>query len=341
MRLRHLLFFIGVISLSGCFAAYIPEPRSDNLSHVSESESAVIAFSVSSSTEIEKKSRWNRINGSNSLGHQYLFPGFPVTRLYFERGLNDVLGEYLLYHPRLGRGHRAVSNLSSPILGKLFGSRTKQFKVDVESFSTSAQDFFFLRKAITEGRINLSLNNANPIQLEFSSSRFISKATVEVISELIEESLFNALEESSIPNATLNSTSEVLPITTIICIGEKSKLEEEDSCLSKRNISIGVEDYFRKKNLSFISFRDSCPEILPKHGFLFLINTPNIEEQNDKLNFSGALSLADLANDKLEINSQVVSKVGQPDLNSNEPNCAGVRQLSEKLVSEFLQNERE
>lgn len=335
MRFRHLLFFISAITLSGCFAAYIPEPQLDYQS--SPSESAIIAFSVSSLAGIEEKSGWSRLNGSNSLGHQYIFPGLPITRLYLERDLNDVLGEYLLYHPKLGRGARAITDLSPSELRQLFGAKTKLFKLGIDRFSTSAQDFFFLRKAIVEGRINFFLNNSNPVQLEFSSSRFISKGTVEVLSELIEESLFNSFESSNITDYAAKVTNEILPITTLVCLSQKLNLEDR-SCLSSKNISIGVENYFRKKNLHFVSFRDACPRTLPAQSLLLSIETSEITKENDLLKISGNFSLADLANGNKKIRSLELSNSAQPDYSSNEPDCAGMRQLSEKLLEEFFQN---
>ena len=339
MRIRHLLFFFPLICLSGCFAVYIPNPEPNALP-IPTSESAVVAFSVDNYQETAGNSRLNRFIGTKSVGHQYLFPGFPITRLYFEREIADVFGEFLLFHPKLGRGFRAVTNLSSMELRQLFGPKSATFKIDIENFSATAQDFFFLRKAAVNGKINFSLNNSISEALEFNSSRFISKASVEVLSELIEESLFNSLQDFNLPKTTNTPTNTIAQPTTIICIFESPKVEKT-SCLSKNSVSIGVEHYFRIKNLPFVSFRDGCPNTLPIKGYSLSIRVIEIANENNTLKLSGQFILGDLGNQNrasAPVKSQLISKTGSLDSSSSEPECSGARKVSEQLIEEFFHN---
>jgi hypothetical protein len=339
MGLRHPLFFLSLLSLSGCFAAYIPEPHLEKLNLTDDS--AVVAFSLDSNSKSKGNSGWSRFNGKNSLGHQYLFPGFPVTRLYFERNLNDVLGEFLLNHPKLGLGARAITNLTPTEFNLVFGANSRVFTIDIKSFSASGQDYFFLRKATVEGVVDFDSTFSRPEPLEFSSSRYISKATVEVISELIEESLFNSLQNAPMRRSSFVSIGIQKPLTTFLCVVEKP-LADQDPCLSKKNISIGIESYFRKKNLKFVSFRDQCPEKLPVGGYFLLVNAGKIAEGDKELEVSTKFSLSELTNQSganITIKSEILDKKGKSDSSSSEPACSGIRKISEELAEDFFNHE--
>ena len=348
MPLRHLLFFWTLISLPGCFAAYIPSPVLTPVSKLTSesatSQSAIVAFSVEDSYENKPNNRWSRFIGEKSVGHQYLFPGLPITRLYFDREINDIFGEFILDHPKLGLGRRSVTNLTSLEMKQLFGASASAFKVNIENFSATAQDFFFLRKALVEGQIQFALDNTAPQLLEFSSSRFVSKASVEILSELIEESLFNALEKTSrmktqdpIQSSPIQSNSYRTP--TIICVSQKFKLGQE-LLLSKKNILIGVETYFRKNNLTFVSFRDNCPSRLPNKGFHLLIESNELQAERESVKISGTVSLRDLSNSDLHSNlirTLPIDKLVKLDNSLSQPVYSTTSKLSEALVTEFFQ----
>jgi L-2-hydroxyglutarate oxidase LhgO len=156
-----------------------------------------VALSINqtvSSSFGNKPTFWNQLKGKNSIGHQYLFPGVPITRLYFEREIDQVVGEYILYHPNFGSGPHAITNLDQVNARKILGPNSTYLKVEVEDMSATAEDYLFLRRAVTSGSFKLTVNETSYENLNFHNSRWISKASTEVLSEIIESGLFDSVQ---------------------------------------------------------------------------------------------------------------------------------------------------
>lgn len=285
------------------------------------------------------KSRGIRQFTNGSFGYQYLFPGIPVTRLYFDREIDQIFGEYLLNHPKFGQGNRAITNLNFFELYSLFGTDATAFTLYTENFSASGRDYLFMKEAAVTGQVKLTLNDSISETLEFNASRFVPRPTVEVISELVEEGLFNAMESAYINGSSYQNASSTKPVTTIICI--TGKTPSEDPCLSKKNISIGAERYFANTNLKYISFRDSCPSMLPDNTHHLKITFLEAKIKDNDVKLSMSFSFREFTKDGNSIllaSPKESQRSGRLEHSSSRPECATVQKLTEDLIRDLFQN---
>ncbi len=347
--LRALLFCLPVLlALPGCFAVTVPEPQfsselisSPKVSWAQMSSIVALDQSRASASWSSTRSPLERLSGKDSLGHQYLFPFLPVTRLYFSRSIDDTLGELVLSHPKFGRSQRAITNISPHDLHNLFGEQAHHLTVDLTKVSASVRDFLLIRNASVGGEIKLQLDSKELADGTFSASRYVQNAPGEVLAELFEQGIFEFVDSLPLFLPSRQNASTAPPANsvgrkhvTIVCL---SPPHLQLPCKSAREISRGFEQYLRKHEILFVSFRDGCPKTMPNSGYLIEGRGIEIREQGEQLELALNISLLDLSQEAITpLRLLPLSRSMSLISSSADPVCETISKLSEQLAEEFL-----
>lgn len=285
MRLNLLIIFIVC---SGCFAIAIPEPGRGTIPKQTSLNHSATAIYTPDFNEVPTFERniLERLAGKDSVGHQYVFFLIPVTRLYLERGTNEMLREFALTNPVLGSGDKIATNLSYQDFRALVGANIPYYDLELISLSASVYDLFIFRKISIRGEMRIG-ESFIPIR----SSEYSKTGAPEEISALLESALLNSLI-GVIQRDKRSELSALSSAATLIC---PPSIETTAEHINIVDIQRGWEEYFRETHKPFISFRTACPARLQLPHYKLSGEDLKININRDDIVISGTMRLKEAA----------------------------------------------